>query len=174
MYIGSNQEKVNLAFSTAAKISIINSANCLGCDRSENKGFEYQRSHSIKKISEKILEVSIAHKTKAQGILVYDDVKLTKDSDQMIHEFPFLLVNKWNQTTFEKDDGIIGLSRTYWTIDGHNSGSTLLNSLYQANMITQKVFSIHFDDFGGSLLEFGGFDQSKIAPGKTLTYLETP
>ena len=36
------------------------------------------------------------------------------------------------------------------------------------------MFAIHFDDFGGALLQLGGYDQSKIAPGKQLQYLEAP
>jgi len=67
----------------------------------------------------------------AKGVLVYDDVKLDKDAEQSIHEFPFLLVNSWEQNNFQKVDGIIGLSRSYFTADGQNSGPALLSALYQ-------------------------------------------
>ena len=36
----------------------------------------------------------------AKGVLVYDDVKLDKDSDEAIREFPFLLISKWEQNAF--------------------------------------------------------------------------
>lgn len=54
----------------------------------------------------------------AKGVLVYDDVRLDKDAEQYVHEFPFLLVNTWEQNSFQKVDGIIGLSRSYYSADG--------------------------------------------------------
>ena len=95
MYVGSELEEVNIAFSSAAKISVINSANCQGCDHRENKGFEYQKSHSIRKISEKIITYSISEEQDAKGILVSDNIKMNKETDKELKEIPFLLINKW-------------------------------------------------------------------------------
>lgn len=95
MYVGSELEEVNIAFSSAAKISLINSANCQGCDHTENKGFEYQRSHTVRKISEKIITYSIQEGQDAKGVLVSDNIKMNKDADTELKEVPFLLINKW-------------------------------------------------------------------------------
>jgi len=36
------------------------------------------------------------------------------------------------------------------------------------------MFAIHFDHFGGSTVEFGGYSPDKIVPNMPFTYLETP
>ena len=45
-------------------------------------------------------------------------------------EFPFLLVNYWTQSVFENVEGVIGLSKSYFSVDGNNSGPALLNALF--------------------------------------------
>lgn len=49
-----------------------------------------------------------------------------------------------------------------------------MNSLYSSGAINDKIFAIHFDHFGGSTVEFGGYDTSKMQPNVPLTYLEVP
>jgi hypothetical protein len=53
MYLGSEKQPIKVAFDTMLTLSMINSFNCLGCkmDRS-GKGFEYQKSYSIRKVSD--------------------------------------------------------------------------------------------------------------------------
>jgi hypothetical protein len=47
-----------------------------------------------------------------------------------IKDFPFLLAGKWTQNRFEKLDGLIGLSKSYYSTKGENSAPTFLDSLY--------------------------------------------
>jgi hypothetical protein len=61
-----------------------------------------------------------------------------------------LLVNYWTQSIFENIDGVIGLAKSYYSLDGSDSGSSFLNSLFQQKIINKKMFAIHFDSFGGS------------------------
>jgi hypothetical protein len=70
---------VNLAFDTASPISIVNTDNCAGCDPSMD-GFEYQRSHTIRKINDKKVDIIIEDEP-AQGVLVYDDLWLSVEED---------------------------------------------------------------------------------------------
>ena len=93
IYIGSQKEEVNLAFDTNSPISVINTANCDGCDPSMT-GFEYQRSHTIKKISDDKIDIKIEG-ADARGVLVYDDLWFSHDSEMKVPQFPFLLVNTW-------------------------------------------------------------------------------
>ena len=72
------------------------------------------------------------------------------------------MVNHWKQNQFEHVDGMIGLSKSYYTLDGENSGSAFLEGLYQSGQIDSKIFAIHFDAFGGSELELGGYSPDKI------------
>ena len=109
-------------------ISVINSANCEGCDQ-HMFGFRYQKSETIRKIQTNQLNYQIEGDT-ATGVLVHDQVRVDKDSQKYVKEFPFLLVNKWTQNRFEKIDGVIGLSKTYISEDGNNSVPSLLESLY--------------------------------------------
>lgn len=74
-------------------------------------------------------EVKIGDNT-AKGVLVYDDVRMQKDSGDIVKEFPFMLVNYWTQTTIENVEGVIGLSKSYFTVDGNNSGPALLDALF--------------------------------------------
>lgn len=67
----------------------------------------------------------------------------------------------------------MGLSRQYLTTDGDNSGSQLLDALYDSGQIGKKVFSVHYDSLG-SQLELGGYNSSKIAPGSALKFIKTP
>ena len=53
------------------------------------------------------------------------------------------------------------------------SGSSFLESLYQSDQISKKIFSVHFDNYGNSEIEFGGYDPSKYPESKPLTFLET-
>ena len=36
------------------------------------------------------------------------------------------------------------------------------------------MFAVHFDDMGGSTIEFGGYDSDQMARGRELIYLEAP
>ena len=69
---------------------------------------------------------------------------------------------------------MIGLSKTFYGKNGQSSGPTFMNNLYDKGDINEKIFAIHFDHFGGSTVEFGGYDASKIVPNVPLTYLEVP
>lgn len=69
----------------------------------------------------------------------------------------------------------MGLSKDYITADGDNSGSKFLDSLYTADQIENKIFSIYFDpSSASSSLTLGGYNASFIAPGHSLTFLKTP
>ena len=108
---------------------------------------------------------------KASGVLVYDDLFF---GESQVKEFPFLLINAWDQNKFQQVDGYVGLSRSYWSTDGFaESSSSFLEALYQSEQISHKIFAIHFDNFGSSEIELGGYDLSKIPPASALTFLET-
>ena len=128
LYVGSAQNEVRIAFDTQATISLINSSNCQGCKR-KNGGFEYQRSYTIRKINDAQSTVKI-NDEEAKGVLAHDDLKLEKDGLQTIREFPFVLVNYWTQSIFENIDGVIGLSKSYYSLDGNDSGSSFMSSLF--------------------------------------------
>jgi len=67
----------------------------------------------------------------AKGVLVSDDIRLEKGVDApAIKEFPFLLVNQWTQSQFEKTDGVIGLSKTYYSANAQQSSSQLLTQMF--------------------------------------------
>ena len=69
---------------------------------------------------------------------------------------------------------MIGLSKSYWSPEGFAvSGSSFLEALYQSEQISHKIFSIHFDNYGKSEIELGGYDLSKIPPVSALTFFET-
>jgi hypothetical protein len=53
--------------------------------------------------------------TEAEGVLVYDDLLF---GEQHIKQYPFLLVKSWQQSKFQQVDGVIGLSKTYWSTEG--------------------------------------------------------
>ena len=98
MYIGSDQQEIKVAFDTMTPISMVNSWNCLGCndDNEEGKGFQYQKSTSIRKISTQKVSFEIEGAT-AKGVLVSDTFWITKGDDSTsVREFPFVLVNEWS------------------------------------------------------------------------------
>ena len=84
-----------------------------------------------------------------------------------------MLVNYWSQNQFQTTDGIIGLSLTYYGAGGSSSGPTIISNLFDSGVINDKVFAVHFDSFGGSTVQFGGYDPQKIIPNVPLTYFET-
>jgi len=45
---------------------------------------------------------------------------------------------------------VIGLAKSYYSLDGNDSGSSFMNSLFQQKIINKKMFAIHFDRYGGS------------------------
>lgn len=93
---------------------------------------------------------------KASGVFVYDDLFF---GESKVKEFPFLLINAWEQDQFQQVDGYVGLSRSYWSTDGFaESSSSFLEALYQSEQISHKIFAIHFDNFGRSEIELGGYD----------------
>lgn len=169
MYLGSKMQELKVAFSTASTVSVINSNDCDGCKTS---GFDYLSSFSIHKVLAKHIQYLIGG-SMAEGVLVQDDLKLDKDSGFTARQFPFLLANEWKQSVFEKVDGVIGLSRQYLTADGSNSGSALLDALYDAGQIEKKVFSVNYGAEGSQLL-FGGYNSNEILPGHSLKVLKTP
>ena len=65
------------------------------------------------------------------------------------------------------------MSRTYYGPGGSSSGPTIINKLFDSGVINEKVFAVHFDSFGGSTVEFGGYSPNKIIPNVPLTYFET-
>ncbi len=54
------------------------------------------------------------------------------------------------------------MSNKYWASDSKHSGPALLDALYESKFIDYRVFAIHFDDFGGSTQEFGGYNSEKM------------
>lgn len=105
--------------------------------------------------------------------MVSDDFWINPDEEKTcVKEFPFLLVNQWTQTKFETTQGVIGLSKTYYGTTGQSSGPNFINFLYEKGAINSRVFAVHFDHFGGSTVEFGGYSPDKIVPNVPLTYLE--
>jgi len=50
MYVGSNQQEMRIGFDSMTPVSLINSANCEGCQT--GVGFEYPRSYTIRKITD--------------------------------------------------------------------------------------------------------------------------
>jgi hypothetical protein len=174
MFIGSEQQEIKVAFDTMTPISLIDSFNCEGCntDNEEGKGFYYQKSYSIRKISDQKVNFHIEGQV-AKGVLVSDDIWLDKESDDSrIKEFPFLLVNQWEQNKFETTQGVLGLSKTFYKQSGESTGPAFLNFLYEKGVINERMFAVHFDHVGGSTVEFGGYDIKKIIPNVPLTYLE--
>ena len=139
-------------------ISVINSRDCTGCLR--NTGFNFMDSFSLRKIIDKHMRYLIGGYI-AQGILAQDDLKPFQDNNFTMRQFPFLLVNEWQQSPFEKVDGVIGLSRDYVTAEGDNSGSQFLNTLYDAG-IENKIFHINFlpkdSKYSSSIIGFGGYN----------------
>ena len=111
-------------------VSMINSSNCQGCSKVDGEGFEYQKSYTIRKVNDAKATVKIENES-AKGVLVHDNVRLQPEDETFIKEFPFLLVNYWTQSVFENVDGVIGLSKSYFDVNGNNSGPALLNALYQ-------------------------------------------
>lgn len=95
-------------------------------------------------------------------------------SEFKIKQFPFLLVNEWQQSPFEKVDGVIGLSREYITVNGNNSGSQLLDALYESGQIEKKIFSLSYGSSPSASIQFGGYDTSLTAPGSTFKFFKTP
>lgn len=174
MYIGSDKQEIKVAFDTMTPVSMVNSWNCLGCndDNEEGKGFQYQKSTSIRKISTQKVSFDIEGAT-AKGVLVSDTFWVNKDDESTsVKEFPFILVNEWTQTRFETTQAVIGLSKTYYAANGESSGPSFLNFLYERGAVNSRVFAVHFDHFGGSTVEFGGYSPEKIVPNVPLTYLE--
>lgn len=174
MYIGSKKQEIKVAFDTMTPISLINSFNCAGCntDNEEGRGFYYQRSTTIRKISDQKVNFQIEGGV-AKGVLVSDDIYLDKDDDKSaVKEFPFLLVNQWEQNKFETTQGILGLSKTFYKQSGESTGPAFLNFLYEKGVVNDRVFAVHFDYYGGSTVEFGGYSIEKIIPNVPLTYLE--
>lgn len=169
IYLGSKLQQLKVAFSTAATTSVINAKDCQGCTTA---GFDFVQSFSIHKVLAKHISYHIGGYI-AQGVLVQDDLKLDTKSNFSLKQFPFLLVNEWQQSPFEKVDGVIGLSRQYLTVDGNNSGSQLVDTLYESGQIERKIFSIHYGP-EGSEIQFGGYDSSKILAGSSLKFLKTP
>ena len=104
---------------------------------------------------------------------MHDQIRIANENSS-IKEFPFLLVSDWNQTRFEEVDGVIGLSKTFITTNGTSSGPKLLDGLLQAGEIDLKMFSVHFDNIGGSTLELGGYDLNNAAPGVPIVNFEVP
>lgn len=103
MYIGEKKQPLRMSFSTRIPISIINQFNCEGC---LTQGFHEDNSNSYINITsdEKVINIL---KEKANGILSSDEIRLNED-DLPIHDFPFLLAQKW--TKFDGNiDGIISI-----------------------------------------------------------------
>jgi hypothetical protein len=173
MFIGSNKQEIKVAFDTMTPISLINSQNCEGCN-DQTEGFEYQNSYSIRRITDEKITFQVEGE-EVKGVLVSDNVNLDNTPDSpTVKSFPFLLVNSWPQNTFELVDGVIGLSKTFYGTNGQKSGPEFLTSLFQSGVISSKIFAVHFDQFGGSTVEFGGYSMDKIVPNVPLTYLEVP
>jgi len=161
-----------MGFDTMTPLSVMNSANCEGC--LDVDGFTYQRSYTIRKVSDEKLKFNIEGE-EVNGVLVSDNVRLEKGNDDLqVKEFPFLLVNSWKQSESQNVNGVIGLSKSHYTSTGERSGPEFLESLFQAGVINNKIFAVHFDKFGGSTIEFGGYSPDKIVPNVPLTYLEIP
>ena len=95
MFVGSNKQEIKVAFDTMTPLSLINSANCQGCSTSSD-GYEYQRSYTIRKISDEKVELFLEG-VKVKGVLVSDNFWLDKENDDtIIKEYPFMLVNYWS------------------------------------------------------------------------------
>ena len=129
VYVGSEKQPIKLAFDTMVTLSMINSFNCLGCRQTSlGKGYEYQKSYSIRKVSDQKIKFPIEGKT-AKGVLVSDDIWVDKNDDSTkVKEFPFLLISEWDESDFyQTTQGVIGLSKTYYGPDGSSSGPSFLN-----------------------------------------------
>lgn len=144
IYLGSKQQQLKVAFSTLSTSSVINAKDCVGC---ESEGYDFMKSLSIHKVLAKHISYHIGGYA-AGGVLAQDDLKLDRESNLTVKQFPFLLVNEWQQSPFETVDGVIGLSREFLSTNGNNSGSQLLDVLYETGQIEKKIFSINYEPKG--------------------------
>lgn len=160
-----------MAFSTVSTLSVVNTQGCDGCKY--DSGFDYQASSTVKKIVDRKMHYMIEGEV-AEGVIVEDNVRLHPDEHIAVKEFPFLLVNKWKQTTWERIDGIVGLSRSYVSTEGKSSGSAFLESLYLSGQIERKIFSIHFDQNSTSRIEFGGYNSSLMVENSHFKFIKVP
>jgi len=161
---------LEFGFSTVATLSLVNSQSCENCKKN---GFQYWDSLTIRKLVDHKMTFKL-EKSTAEGQIVEDNLRLRADSESVIKQFPFLLVNKWSPSDVQEVDGVIGLSRSYVSTDGQGSGSAFLEALYQSGQIEQKLFAVHFDTKGGSQIEFGGYNSSMIDSDKPITFVATP
>jgi hypothetical protein len=81
VYLGSEKQELTVAFSTSSTISVINSKDCTGC--AQPTGFDFMKSFSIRKVVDKHLRYLVGGYL-AQGVLVQDDLKVSRNSTYTI------------------------------------------------------------------------------------------
>ena len=122
-------------------MSVFSSYDCSGCN---NDGYDYRGSNTIRKISDDHITFNVEN-AKATGVLVYDDIKLEQGEDHpFVKQFPFMLTNKVTDGSLEHIDGLVGLAKSYYMLNGQYRGSTFLNSLYESGMINRKAWAIEY------------------------------
>lgn len=148
LYVGSKRQELKFAFSTVNPLTLLNSDTCQGCNTDSDgvKGFKYDASETVRKVS----DIKVTYTTEgeqAKGALISDTVQLFKDDNStFIKEYPFMLISEWTQDKYEQTQGVVGLSRTYYSTNGLSSGPTFLNSLFDKGLIKERKFAVHFDD----------------------------
>ena len=77
VYLGSEKQPIDVAFSTVSTLSVINSQECDGC-KTYGSGYDYQASSSIKKVVDRKMHYTIEGEV-AEGVIVEDNVRLQPD-----------------------------------------------------------------------------------------------
>lgn len=172
LYVGSEEKEIKVAFDTMVPMSVFSSYDCDGC---LNDGYDYRDSTSIRKISDDKISFQIEN-AKAKGILVYDDIKLEKGEDKpFVKQFPFMLTNQITNGTIEHIDGLIGLSKSYFMLNGQYRGSAFLNSLYESGMINRKAWAVEYFVDALQVVQMGlPSKDEKELKAMGIVYFDTP
>ncbi|TNV79572.1 hypothetical protein FGO68_gene16302 [Halteria grandinella] len=161
IYVGSGMQKFDVTLDTGSNKLILNDKSCLEC-----QGATFDTSTSTTYVNTGVEdEISYLDGSYVVGYKSTDTVAFDDDSIYSATTFNFLL--GLEQKGFEKDDGLIGLTRY-----NDNEYNIIVDQLYQQGKISSGIFSFYLAESAEqSTFQLGGYDSTYIKNSASLSYI---
>ena len=145
LYVGSHLQQMTFLLDTGSDISWLPTDDCQYSYTCKENAYHYNKSYTFEKTKRKFtIRYAVGE---AKGILMRDDLSLTKSSDTIIKDFEFLGIYQKKNMDGIKSDGLLGLGpKKFYEVKGERW--ILVEEMRRSGLINKAIFSVMLKKIG--------------------------